>query len=66
MHDLNLTAMFADRVTLMQAGQARAAGTVEEVLTDDILSAAYGCRVRVNAAPPLGGTFLLPHAASRG
>ena len=66
MHDLNLTAMYADRVTLMQAGQAVAAGAVKDVLTDDILSGAYGCRVRVNTAPPMGGTFLLPHAASRG
>lgn len=63
MHDLNLTAMFANSVAMLQGGRLVRQGTPEDVLTDDTLSDAYGCRLRVNTPPPLGGTFILPHAA---
>ncbi|MEC7764813.1 MAG: heme ABC transporter ATP-binding protein [Pseudomonadota bacterium] len=62
MHDLNLTAMFADSVALMAGGLVVRQGPVDEVLTNETLSGAYGCRVQVNTAPP-GGTFVLPQAA---
>ncbi len=64
MHDLNLTAMFADRVFLLDAGGVAAAGTPSEVLTDGLLSRAYRAGLRVNRAPPDGQVFLLPQAAS--
>ncbi|MHC0053615.1 heme ABC transporter ATP-binding protein [Actibacterium sp. D379-3] len=64
MHDLNLTAMFADRVALVCGGRIRAQGPVDEVLTDAHLSAAYGCALRINTAPPGGATYVLPHSAS--
>ncbi|SIO55994.1 iron complex transport system ATP-binding protein [Rhodovulum sp. ES.010] len=64
MHDLNLTAMFADRVTLLAEGRVLGRGAPAEVLCDDLLSRAYRCPIRVNT-PPAGGTFLLPHAAGR-
>ncbi len=64
MHDLNLTALFADKVAVLAAGQRLAFGAPGEVLTDDILSRAYGCALRVSAAPPPGVPFILPHAAS--
>lgn len=60
MHDLNLTAMFADKVALIREGQIHAQGRVEDVLTNDNLSAAYDCPIRVNEAPATG-RFLLPH-----
>ncbi len=41
LHDLNLAAAYADRVVLLDAGQARAMGTPREVLTGAQLSAAY-------------------------
>ena len=63
MHDLNLTAMFADSVALISEGHLMAQGTPEEVLCDDRLSAAYRCAIRVNTKPGQG-VFLLPHAAS--
>lgn len=63
LHDLNLTAMFADAVTMVHQGNIAATGTPAEVLTDATLSRAYGCNLRVNCAPPQGGTWLLPHAA---
>lgn len=63
MHDLNLTAMFADRIALLMQGLVLAQGTPSEVLTDDTLSHAYGCRLRVNAVPQQG-IWVLPHAAA--
>ncbi|MEX5597591.1 heme ABC transporter ATP-binding protein [Pseudophaeobacter sp. C1-32P7] len=62
MHDLNLTAMFADHVVLMQAGRIAATGTPTEVLTDQALAEVYGCPVPVNTTPSGGIPFLLPQA----
>lgn len=59
MHDLNLTALFADRVIIMAKGRMLAQGSPAEVITDDILSSAYGCDLRVNAVPPQG-PWVLP------
>ncbi|RWR28091.1 heme ABC transporter ATP-binding protein [Sinirhodobacter populi] len=65
MHDLNLTAMHADRVVLMSEGRVLAEGPPEAVLTDDRLSAAYRSRIRINTAP-VQGPWLLPQMAGRG
>ncbi|MBO9398523.1 heme ABC transporter ATP-binding protein [Shimia sp. R9_2] len=62
MHDLNLTAMFADDVALISDGRILAQGTPEAVFTNTLLSQAYHCAVQVNTTPP-SGTFLLPHVA---
>ncbi|MBK4218050.1 heme ABC transporter ATP-binding protein [Paracoccus caeni] len=62
MHDLNLTAMFADHVLLMQQGRASAEGPTETVLTDRLLSQAYGCDLRIRHAPG-DGVWLLPQGA---
>lgn len=64
MHDLNLTALYADSVAVLAEGQMLALGTPAEVLTDNILSRAYGCALRVSAPPPVGIPYILPHAAS--
>ncbi len=64
MHDLNLTAMFADAVSMVHRGEIAACGTPAEVLTDATLSHAYRCNLRVNCEPPQGGTWLLPHTAT--
>ena len=61
MHDLNLTAMFADHVVLLHGGRVLGAGRPEEVIRDDLLAEAYGCRLRVGQAPP-GGPFVLPQS----
>ncbi|PJE32325.1 Hemin import ATP-binding protein HmuV [Pseudooceanicola marinus] len=62
MHDLNLTAMYARKVVLLQQGRCIGAGPTEEVLTDDLLSRAYGCDLRMGVAPG-SGLFLLPQSA---
>ncbi|PVH30727.1 heme ABC transporter ATP-binding protein [Pararhodobacter oceanensis] len=63
MHDLNLTAMVADTVCLMQDGRILAQGRVADVFTDCTLGTAYGCSLRVSTPPPNGGVFILPQAA---
>jgi len=63
MHNLNLTAMFADRVALINQGRIVKQGTVIEVLTGNKLSSAYGCTLRINSTPRDESVFLLPHMA---
>ncbi|MCW1932039.1 heme ABC transporter ATP-binding protein [Pararhodobacter zhoushanensis] len=64
MHDLNLTAMTADAVCLMESGRVLAHGAARDVFTDSILSRAYGCALKVSTPPPDGGVFILPQAAA--
>lgn len=63
MHDLNLTAMYADRVQILSKGRTAGAGPVAEVLTDQRLSEVYGCPLRLSTVPPAAGLFLLPQTA---
>lgn len=63
MHDLNLSAMFADRMALIVQGRLAAFGRPTEVLTDDHLTCAYGCPLRVNRAPATG-PWIVPQAAA--
>ena len=46
MHDLNLTAMFADQMVMMKAGCVKAAGHPREVMTDEVMEAVFGCAMR--------------------
>lgn len=62
MHDLNLTAMFADRVNLLYDGALRRSGAPSDVLNDHDLSACYNCPVRVNTPPVDGGPWVLPQS----
>lgn len=45
LHDLNLTAQYADEVALLAAGRVRACGPAAEMMQPDALSEIYGCRV---------------------
>ncbi|MEL6919536.1 MAG: heme ABC transporter ATP-binding protein [Pseudomonadota bacterium] len=63
MHDLNLTALFADQMILMAGGTIAAAGPPARVMTDALLSRAYGCALRVNTPPQHTEPYILPHAA---
>ena len=64
MHDLNLTAMFADHMVMMKSGRIERAGPPAEVMTDDAMEAVFGCRMRINGVPATGVPFVLPHTAS--
>jgi len=63
MHDLNLTAMFADHVVMMQAGHVAARGSPETVITSATLSAVYDCDLAVSTPPLADVPYLLPQAA---
>jgi iron complex transport system ATP-binding protein len=54
MHDLNLTAMFADHIVMLRDGRVHMAGPPADVLTEDSLEAVYGCRLSVVQEPGTG------------
>ncbi|NLB66369.1 MAG: ABC transporter ATP-binding protein [Lentisphaerae bacterium] len=51
LHDLNLAALFCERVILMQAGQIAADGPPDAVLTEERLLAVYGRHLEVIRHP---------------
>ena len=66
LHDLNLAAMYADRIHAMHDGRLAAAGTPGEVLNDGLIEKVFGCRLKVGALPAGGAPFVLPQSiASR-
>lgn len=65
MHDLNLTAMFADRVVLLTDGCVLAAGAPAHVLRDGLLCQAYACPLRVGRVPVGPVPYILPQSVER-
>jgi len=64
LHDLNLTAMYADRIVMMHKGRAEACGAPAEVLNDERISRVFECGLRVGVTPPGGAPFILPQSVS--
>jgi len=62
LHDLNLAAMFADRIVMMKAGRSVAAGAARTVLTDERVSHVFDCALRIGHAPA-DRLFVLPQSA---
>jgi iron complex transport system ATP-binding protein len=50
-HDINLAAMYADRLLLLVDGCMAACGSPSEVIREEILVKAYGCDMRVDQSP---------------
>jgi len=50
-HDLNLSAMYADRLLLLKEGSVVSIGSPQEVLTAETLEGAYGCSFVVDTNP---------------
>jgi iron complex transport system ATP-binding protein len=65
LHDLNLAALYADRLALLCEGQLLAVGSASEVLTPARLSHVYGVEIVVTPHP-LYGTPLVVPAIDRG
>lgn len=63
LHDLNLTAMFADRVTVMRRGRVVARGKPGDVFTDEMILDVFDCPMRVGVPPAPGIPFILPQSA---
>lgn len=62
LHDLNLAALYCQRLLLLAGGRVLAAGGAGEVLRPEVLRAAYGCEVCVAPHPVLGVPQVLPAA----
>jgi iron complex transport system ATP-binding protein len=60
LHDLNLAARYADRVALLVAGEVKAVGSPRQVLTPELISAAYHLLVRVVQHPFEDVPLVLP------
>jgi iron complex transport system ATP-binding protein len=60
LHDLNLTARYADQVALIQQGVLRAVGTPVEVLKPELLSEVYQVPLEVVGTSSDGHPFLAP------
>ncbi|NOZ49334.1 MAG: heme ABC transporter ATP-binding protein [Chloroflexi bacterium] len=59
-HDLNLAALYADRVALLAEGRLLAKGTPHTVLTAELLSLAYGIPVVVSHHPVYNTPLVAP------
>lgn len=63
MHDLNLSAMTADRMVFLIDGKLAALGAPGEVMQADLLQRAYSCRVHPNRTPQTG-PWVLPQTST--
>lgn len=63
LHDLNLTAMFADHVTVISRGTVAAAGKPAAVFVDELIEAVFECQLKVGALPTGDIPFVLPQSA---
>ena len=59
LHDLNLAALYADRVALLSNGTLAALGTPPDVLTSERLSPVYGLNISVYEHPTNGGPWIM-------
>ena len=50
-HELNLAAIYANRMLLLSRGRIAGTGTPQEVLTRELLEKSYGCRIMVDENP---------------
>ncbi|GLQ38480.1 hemin import ATP-binding protein HmuV [Rhizobium albus] len=62
MHDLNLTAMFADQVFLMRSGSVIANGPPSKTFTNALLSSVFDAPLAVNVVPHDDIPFVLPQS----
>lgn len=63
-HDVNLAAMFCDKVLLIHEGKIAAAGSPVQVLTPERLEPVYGVRMTLAAAP--GAQWIVPQTLAEG
>jgi iron complex transport system ATP-binding protein len=60
LHDLNVAALYADRILLLKDGQAVGCGTPDQVLTENNLRQVYETEVYVGRNPITGAVAVLP------
>jgi len=60
LHDLNLAAMFADKIALMSQGKLLAMAEPEETLTAELVEEAFGVKVTVMKHPVFSTPLVVP------
>jgi iron complex transport system ATP-binding protein len=65
LHDLNLAALFCDRVHVLTGGALIADGPPADVITEDVIRAAYGHDALIVPHPDTGAPQLLPRPPVR-
>jgi iron complex transport system ATP-binding protein len=65
LHDLNLAALFADRIVVLDHGRIVADGPPRDILTDAMLEQVFGVASAIGRVPADGAPFVLPHAMAR-
>lgn len=63
LHDLNLAAMYGDRIHVMHRGTLDTVGAPRDVLSDALIERVFGCKLRVGAVPAGNMPFVLPQSA---
>ncbi|MFA6225053.1 MAG: ABC transporter ATP-binding protein [Methanoregula sp.] len=65
-HDLNMAALYCDRLIMIQHGQIVTDGTPAQVLTPEKIRLVYGADVVTSCHPATGRTFLMPIKTTNG
>lgn len=67
LHDLNMSALYCDRLIMLREGRVSASGTPAEVITQETIARVYGARTTVEINPRTGlpNVVLLPGHLSR-
>jgi iron complex transport system ATP-binding protein len=65
-HDLNLAALYCDRLIMIKNGQVVADDEPAQVLTPEKIREVYGAEVISSVHPATGRTFLMPLATTNG
>jgi iron complex transport system ATP-binding protein len=61
-HDLNLAALFADHIVVLDRGRIDCSGRPDEIITDEMLERVFGIETTVGRTTPGGAPFVLPQA----
>ncbi len=61
LHDLNLSAHYADRLMILKDGRVAADGTASEVLTPELIESVYGIRATVCPHPVAACPLVIHH-----
>jgi iron complex transport system ATP-binding protein len=65
LHDLNLAALLARRIVVLDRGRVVADGAPQDTMTDATVGRVFGVTQAVGLVPPSGTPFVLPHRARR-
>lgn len=63
LHDLNLTAMFGDFVTVLKEGRIVGEGTPKAVMQDSLITHTFECALKVGVLPTGNIPFVLPQSS---